>query len=182
MDKKGELNTGGVVLIFIGIIVAFALIGAIASVQNQVTTLQSTTGESTDLSATSCFIPALGHVNVSNSLCNLTADYWYPSGDWRASESQCYLSSATVGNGTVTYTANTDYRLFEEEGVVQLLNTTTTTNATSGNNAVLAYSFCDEGYNKDGGSRSMAGLWTLFAALAIVAFVLLGIKEWINRK
>lgn len=181
MNKKGELTTGGVVLIFVGIIVGIVLISAIAGYQNQVTALQSVTDETTDLSATGC-LTSDGQVNESNSACNLTATHWYDSGDWRESESQCYLSSVTVGNSTTDLTSATDYNLYASSGLVQMLNTTETTNSSFGNDVLVDYSFCSEGYNKDGSSRSVAGLWTLFAALALVAFVLFGIREWINQR
>ena len=180
MNKKGQLEVGGVILIFVGIIVAVALLIAVAGTQNQVTELQSITDETTDINSAGCLI-ALGQVNESNTACNITVDEWYPSGDWRASESQCYLSSVVVGNSTTSLTSATDYNLYSSTGIIQILNTTKTQNSSFGNSVLIDYSFCAEGYNKEGSSRSIAGLWTLFGALALVAFVLIGIREWINR-
>jgi len=184
MNKKGQVaGLGTIILIAVGLIFALALFEPIINTQSELTDLQSVVDESEDLSATTCYTPN-GSINESNSDCNITVDNWYPTGDWRASESQCYLSSVTVGNSTTDLTENTDYNLDTDAGVIQMLNTTTTANSSFGNTVLADYSYCGEGYNKDSSSRSVAGLISLFAALAILAFTLIGLRNsgWLNLR
>ncbi len=177
-NKKGEMGIGGIVLLFMGIIVALSLIGPIFDAQGQMTKLLTVTDESDTLS-TSCMLDIGGDirfsVNESNSACNITANAWYPAGDWRRLESQCYISSVTVGNSTENFVANTDYKVFASEGIIQMLNTSDTQNG-SANTTLSDYSYCGEGYNKSSSSRTIATLIGLFAALALMAFAL----EWMG--
>lgn len=183
MNNKGQFNLGGVILMFIVVIVCVALLGQIIDTQAQVTDLQSVTDESTDLG--SCYVynlsgTGLYEVNESNSACNVTVNNWYS--DWRASESQCYPSSVAVTNstGTLTLTEGTDYNLYASSGLIQYLNTSNTNNNSLADNVTLTdYDFCAEGYNKDSGARGIAGLWSLFAVFIILAGVIFyGIKYW----
>jgi len=181
MNKKGQVGVGAYVIMAVAIIFCIALIIASAEQTNKMTSLQSVTDETTNLTV-SCY--DTGQVNESNSACNITVDSWYSAGDWRLSDSQCYLSSVTVSNATGTaLTLNTDYNLFSSTGIIQMLNTTDTNSTNLGEDVLIDYSYCDAGYNKDGSSRSIANLILLFAALALLAFILeySGITRWTGR-
>jgi hypothetical protein len=186
MNKKGQEGAplGEIILIFVGVIMGIAMIGQVFDTQNLVTELQSVTDESDSLS--SCYgynlsETGLWDVNESNSACNITLSNWYDSGNWRASESQCYLSSVVVTNSTGTVlTESTDYNLFEDSGIIQFLNTTSTNNNSLADNITLTdYSFCDEGYNKEASSRGVAKLWGIFGALIILSAAVYGIRRWL---
>ena len=186
MKKKGQEGgpLGEIILIFTAVIVGIVMIGQVFDTQNIVTELQSVTDESDSLS--SCYGYNLSgtdlwDVNESNSACNITLTNWYDSGNWRASESQCYLSSVVVTNstGTLTLTESTDYNLFEESGIIQFLNTANTNNNSLTDNATLTdYSFCGEGYNKEASSRGVAKLWGIFGALIILSAAVYGVRRW----
>jgi len=179
MKNKGQIGVGAYVIMAVAIIFCIALLTASAEQTSLLTQKQPVTDKTTDLSATGC-LTAGGQVNESNSACNITADNWYSAGDWRLSDSQCYLSAVTVSNDTTSLTVDTDYVLFESTGIIQMLNTTETENGTIGNDVLIDYSYCDSGYNKDSGSRTIANLILLFAALALLAFILeySGITNW----
>ncbi len=184
-NKKGEIGLGGIVMIFIGIIVALALVGPIFNAQGQMTKLLPVTGQSTNL-ATSCMVNLVGDidfsVNESVAACNITASAWYPVGDWRRLESQCYISSVTVRNATLDFTVDTDYEVFADQGIIRMLNTSGTQTGYA-NTTIIDYSYCGEGYNKDSSSRTIATLIGLFAVLALMAFSLewMGVTNFLNR-
>ena len=171
--KKNNKGQVGLYLIFamlVIVVVGAALFNSSAASVDIMTQKQTITDETTNLTV-SCY--ASGQVNESNSNCNITVDQWYDTGDWRASDSQCYLSSVTVSNATGTsLTLNTDYKLFTDTGIVQMLNTTDTNSTLLGENVLIDYSYCGEGYNKDSGSRAMARLILIFFAM-IIAFGIL---------
>lgn len=160
---------GAIILILVGM----AFITTVADTKSTQTSLLTTSDEQSNLQTLSCYTSE-GQVNESNSACNITVDNWYTSGDWRESEGQCYLSSVTLANDTGTeLTLDTDYRLFDSSGIIQLLNTTTTENSsdTMSNNLVeVDYSYCGEGYLTSSGDRGLANLFpTLMIIVLIIA-------------
>jgi len=179
MNKKGQFNLGVIILLAVGVIFSLAIMDEIINTQSELTNKLTVTDETTNLQ-TSC-LSDIGEVNQSNTNCNITVDNWYDSGDWKESESQCYLAGVTVTNSSAdALTVNTDYLIDSDAGVIAMLNTSDTINSTMGNSILVDYNYCGEGYNKDSSSRSIAGLFTLFAALAILAFATIGIKNWIK--
>ena len=184
-NKKGEASLGVIILTFIGIIVAIALLVPIFDTQAQMTTLQSAV-ETTNLSANGCSLVVVGgaEVNESVAACNLTAGAWYPTGDWRILDGQCALSSVVVANAAGdALVLDTDYELFASTGIIRMLNTTSTNESALGFNVVANYDYCAEGYNTSGSSRTMATLIGLFAALALMAFSLewMGVTNFLDR-
>jgi len=178
-NKKGQLGVGKIVIVFMGIIVAFALLVPIFNTQNQLTDKQPVTDETYNLSSRGCYVG--GEVNESVALCNVTVAARYPTGDWRASDSQCNLGSVVITNATGTdLVLDTDYESYAGTGIIRMLNTTSTNSTGLGDNVLMDYNYCAEGYNNNGGSRSVAGLIGLFAALALLGFVLeaTGITNW----
>ncbi len=181
MNKKGA-TTGEIVIMFIGIIVCVALFGTIIDGQNQATSKLVEPNETRDLTACYGAVGDSGvfQVNETIAACNFTVVGWYPTGDWRASHSACELGSVVVSDGVDSeLTLNTDYNLYAGDGIIQFLNTTDTDDS-NGNDTFFTYNRCGEGYNVDSGARGVALMWTIFAALALFAFVIwAGIKnEW----
>ena len=162
MNKKGQLGLGGLVIVFIGIIFCIALLAPIFSSQSEMTTKQVVTNQSTSL------VTAYVGANEVNESINYTL---YTQSDWK--QADCPLTSVSLKNATGTaLVADTDYTLYASQGVFSLLNTSSTVPATTGNVTYGYYTYCADGYNKDQGSRSVAGFIGLFAILALVVFVL----------
>jgi hypothetical protein len=189
MNKKGQMNFGAIIMVFVAVIVTLSLFPTIVNTQNIATQKQSVAGEQFNL-GTSCYgfnvsgTSNSWEVNESNSACNLTVANWYSSGDWRTLDSQCYLGSVVVANTTgTTLTSGTDYNLYSSTGIIQMLNTAETSNETLQNNLTsISYNYCGEGYNPDSGSRGVANLWSLFAALIIAGAALFGLKSWLENR
>ncbi len=182
-NKKGEVDTmtlivGAFVLIFIAIV----FIGIVGKMRNPQVNLLSVSDEQANLQTLGCYT-SNGQVNESNPVCNITVSNWYSSEDWQLSKSQCYLKNVIVSNDTNTaLTLNTDYKVYSNIGVIQMLNTTDTENSSStlSNNIVETdYSYCDSGYLTSSADRSLANLWTTFMILAVMG-ILIGLvfKIW----
>jgi len=184
-NKRGQMMGGrlGVILmLFILIVVGIVFVEAIADNESKLTSKNSVDDETFNLTSNSCYT-AGGEVNESNSNCNLTVENWYS--DWRASESECYLSGVTVSNASDSeLTADTDYVLYEDEGVIQMLNTTDTNSTNLGEDVLVDYEYCPYGYNVDSSSRSIASLITIFFVLALFVAVAFNpiVREWIEGK
>lgn len=178
MNRKAQIQgLGMIVLLAVGIIFSIAIYGQIAETQSQMTQLQSVSDEETNLTSNGCYNDD-GEVDETSEDCNITVDNWYDEGDWKRSESQCYLSDVTVTNATGSeLTEDTDYKLYESQGLIQMLNTTDTTSSETGELVLTDYDYCAEGYNKDSSSRGIASLITIMSALAILAFAFLGIRN-----
>lgn len=173
---------GVIILLVVGVIVAFAMLPSIADSQAKMTKLMVVNNETQDL--THCFaVGTQGQVNESNPLCNVTIANAATSTDWRFKGCPISSLSMTNTNGTVI-TLSTSYTFNSTTGLVSYLNTTqTNSSALSGsiNKTLLTYSFCDPGYVTESSGRSIAGLITLFAVLAIVAFAIWGLgrnSDW----
>jgi len=180
MNNKAQLNVGTVVMLAVGIILGAVFMVSVVDQQSLLTDKQPVTDEQHSLS--SCYTGG-NQVNESNTACNVTVDQWYVSGDWRASEGQCNLESVVVTNSTggLVLVVETDYNLFADSGVIQFLNTTDT-EALGSNLTLVDYNFCDSGYNKDSSSRGLARTFSLFFALIVLAFAVVGVREWVQRR
>lgn len=175
-NKKGELNTGMIVILVMGIIVALALIPEIFNQQAVQTTKINVADEVVDIGDA-----LLGdQLNASVDLGPVTS---YPTG-WKVTG--CPLENIVVTNATGSaLTVTTDYTLSTTTGILNLKNTTTTQASfkATNNNSLIDYTYCPDGYNTDGGSRSIAGLIGLFAVLSLVAFVIgYGVKDWLENR
>lgn len=184
-NKKGEGNP--LMLIFgaiILVLLALAFITSVANTKSTQTDLLSASDEQSNLMTLGCYTDD-GEVNESVAACNITVDNWYATGDWRASESQCYLSSVVVSNDTGTaLELDTDYAIHSDAGIIQLLNTSDTANSSdimSDNLLEVDYSYCGAGYLTSSGDRGLANLWTTMMILVLIG-VLVGIvlKIWKN--
>ncbi len=175
-----DLKLGKIILAFVAIVVIVgAFIPTIFNTQDKMTDKQSVVNESYNLSD-GCYT-AGGEIDESDLDCNFTVDN-APEG-WEQDRSVCYLSNYDVADSSDTsLTEGTDYEFYEDVGKVQMLNTTDTNESSTGGEVLTDYDYCAEGYNPDASSRSMASLIGLFAALSLLAFVIvIGVKEWINQ-
>lgn len=182
-NKRGQAmgKLGIILMLFILIILGVVFAGAIFDQQSQMTDKNSVTNESFNLSSNGCY-DVNGDVDETSADCNLTVANWYDSDDWKASTSECYLSSVTVTDGTGTeLTEDTDYVLNEDEGKVQMLNTTDTDDLSE---VLVDYEYCPFGYVVDGGARSIAGLVGLFFVLALFVTVAVNpaLREWFEDR
>lgn len=146
-----------------------ALLTAIFDTQAQLTTKYTTTNESHDVTFDAS-------TNVNTTLVYEVTD---ENTGWKISG--CPLTSVTVGLGNGTVFNSSDYVFTESIGNFTLLNSTNTLQIMGAlNQTFVTYTWCPDGYNKDGSSRSIAGLIGLFAALGLIGYVIsFGIKEWL---
>ncbi len=167
MNKKGEMSLGVIVMLFVGIIVALALLTPIFNTQNQMTSKQVETNKS--YAVTTAYVDA----NEVDETINYTL---YTQSVWK--QASCDLGSVVIRNGIGdVLTITTDYLVYTDAGVFSLVNTSDTVPATTLNLTYADFNFCADGYNTNSGARSIAGIIGLFAALALMAFVLIGIKN-----
>ena len=118
---------------------------------------------------------ASGGINITASNFTIANA---PSG-WKITE--CPVSGVVYGNNTVTYLGTTNYTMYESSGIIQILPNAEP-NVNNDNDTYIDYTYCLDGYNTNGGSRSIAGFIGLFALLALAVWVAtIGIKEWLNR-
>jgi hypothetical protein len=184
MRRKGQVSV--YFALFIIIIVALVLIQATASNQQSLTAKSTITNETYFLNTTGCInATAGGEINGTgvDADCNITVAGAPPS--WRSSD--CALSSVVVhnitgtGSGTGLFVEDTDYYLFEQTGIVQMINGSVATRGGHANRTMITYAYCGDGYIEDGGSRSLAGqivLFTSIALLIVVAGIVMKNKWW----
>jgi len=160
--KMAERGTVGMIIIlFVGIIVAIALMNPIIDTTAQMTKKQSIVNEAIDISSARI---AGGDINVSYEFLVDQA----PTG-WKITD--CPLESVSYGNDTSDYIVTTDYILTASSGVLTLKDTATTHNPAS-NSTYIDYTYCADGYNKDSSSRSILNLVLIFCSLIILAFII----------
>jgi len=168
MNKKGQIGIKLFVVLFIGIIAALALIEPIASNTNSMTEKQSVDNQSVNV--------ATGWVN--DSYVNETINYTiYFQSAWKIND--CPLTSVVIRNGAGTaLVSDTDYTLDVNNGRFSLINTAKTIPSATSNLTYTDYSYCADGYVKDGSSRSIVNIILIFTALSVLAFSINGIKDW----
>jgi len=168
MNKSGKMSSfgliiGAVVLVLVGL----TLITSVANTKATQTNLLNTINENNAIPS-GCYVG--GQVNELSDTCNVTVNNWYPTGDWRIGNSQCYLKDVKVSNAAGTpLVLDTDYKIYDSKGVIKLLNTTNTESANLGGSVLVNYSYCGEGYLTNSGDRSLANLWTLVLIVVLVS-------------
>lgn len=170
MNKKGELSNLGIGLmlsLFIVAIVAMPLLTEIANQQTVMTTPIAVVNNS--ISTAPSAVTASGQINTT---IQYYVTNYYPVGDYR--NTQCPMTAITLTNSTgASYTATTDYVFTPAYGNFTLKNTAKVNQSVLSNNLTyVSYTFCEEGYIPDASTRSITGLITLFAVLALVAVYL----------
>lgn len=172
MNNKGQTGLGTIFMIFIVLIIGIALIVPIFNTQNQLTDKQSTSNQS--VSVVTAFVSG----NEVNESKNFTI---FSQSEWKIQS--CPLTSVAIRNGAgTTLVADTDYTLYSNNGVFSLLNTTDTVPETGLNQTYVDYTYCADGYNNSSSSRGIAGLIGLFAALALLGAVFVGVKGLLDYK
>lgn len=159
-NKKGESTwnnpMAAILLIFMIVLIGLAFANQTANTTQQLAGSMNQSNESLSLTACYATSATATQVNTTASACNKTVTYW--ANDWRANDTQCNIANIVVRNGTgSTLVANTDYRTFGSLGVIQFLNTTSTTGSAA-NLSYTDYTFCNQGYLQDSGSRGIARL------------------------
>jgi len=167
-NKKAQmdLNTftvGGIVILFIGAIVAISLLVPIFNAQNELTDKQTVTNDTLTYAEAQS---GDGQINATYQM-NLTK----AQDGWRSTSCPIVISSVTNSSGTA-YTLTTDYLFTDSIGNLTLVNTVkVNASLASDNITYVSYTYCQEGYNNDSGSRGMAGLIGLFSAMILLGFV-----------
>lgn len=178
MNSRGEIGVGRLILIAVGAIFALVIIQQIGVNQGIATNKLLAYNETDTLSACWQNVTVATQVNTSRASCNITVDR-FTNGEWQTAN--CPLTNVVMRTGAnTTGTVDVDYVVFDE--VIALQNTTLWYNNTAnGNLTYTDYNFCPVGYNTDSGSRGIASLWMIFSALALLAFVLIGInRDWFD--
>ena len=172
MNSKGQaFAIGTLVVLAFTLIVGIVLLSQIGNQQNLLTTKQTTTNQT--ISATTLYEGA----NEVNETINLTI---YTQSAWKQSE--CPISSVAIRTGDGTTLGTGNYTLYTAQGVFSLTNTTYTVPSATSNLTYADYTFCADGYNTDAASRGIAGLITVFGAIAVLVVAFLGIKyDWFKR-
>lgn len=170
MKKKAQLNVGVIITMIIAVVAGLVLIQAIFDQQALSTTKTTVTDESINIAGAYDG----GAVNTSYEFTVTNA----PSG-WQLQE--CPLTSVTLTNSSgSSWTTVTDYVFNTTDGTFTLKNTANVNQTFDSNNLTYVdYTYCQDGYNNDSGSRAIAGLIGLFCALALLAFIIVkGMKDW----
>lgn len=162
---------------FIAVLLALALIGTLADTSNTATKKLTVSDEAYNLTGIGCY--SAGQVNESKTQCAITVNK-APTG-WE--QEDCPLTSVVVTNTTGTVlTLTTDYTLSASTGVVTMKNTTSTNLTKMGNNVLIDYTYCGEGYLNSSWGRTILDTNVGMFAIAILiiaiaaAYVLLGKK------
>ena len=157
-NKKGQISTGVLLVIFVGVIVALALIPAIA------TQVESTTRANS------------GVATLTNSTFTTPAN-----GATTALTGQELVSTPIVTNAsTATVITAGNYTIAEcvrpTDGLKGICYTTKTAWAAA-QSFNVSYTYYPDGYADDGASRSIMGLILIFAMIGIALFVLYPIMK-----
>lgn len=156
LNKKGETSIGLFVVAFMGIIVALAIFGPIASTTGDMTNTRTTTNLTvTTASAANGTITLPGRETITTVTIINASD----GTDW-------------TGNFTIV-TRNSG-------GALAILLKTTdlaVTNEVNGESANVTYDYKPQGYSDSSGARSIISIVLIFAAITIMAFAYAPVRE-----
>jgi hypothetical protein len=158
LNKKGA-SLGALIMIFIGVIVAIALlVGMTSDVGNMRNIYTITNGSITTAAAVNGTVTLTGRENTTAiTVTNMTADH-----------SANYTVTTRNAGGSLAI----------------LLKTTDAAGAVGSNGTAMnvTYSYKPQGYNDSAASRAIVGLILIMAALAIAVFVIPGFREFVENK
>jgi len=178
MNNKAQTATLGAIIILVsGVLVAMAMLPTIANNQVLMTDKQTIQNELVNLTVEG-FFGDKGEINLTNG-SYLAAKAPTPS-DWQWGDT-CPIESVAFGNASTNYTLTTDYAINLTNGNLTLVNSTAV--ITGGNDTYLYYKYCDDGYLTDSGSRGVAELILIGAALALLGFAIWAALKnggWLN--
>ena len=168
-------NKLGIILtLFIGVIVCLAMIPDIASNIQDMTVKRNVAGESHSLDIAAAWNVSLDAAKTINESYIYTVTN--APDDWKINK--CPLEGFTIGNSTENYTVTTDYVLTASAGTYYLMNTSTT--IYGGNDTLVGYDYCDDGYITNSGGRGIAKMILIFAAFGLLGYaVYLGAKDFL---
>jgi len=168
MNKSGQITIAALVLFFIGAIVALTLFTQIINTQATMTDKLPVYNETSTITLAIDYGGDRINLNSTPVFTLVKA----PTG-WQAG-GDCPIGSFTVDNqsGNAALTLDTDFNITTSTGEWALINTTASVNAfNSGDNtSYVSYNYCDDGYVNSTAGRSITGLISLMAALAIIGF------------
>jgi|24BtaG_2_1085350.scaffolds.fasta_scaffold00270_15 hypothetical protein len=180
MGKNKQL--GVVLLTFVTLMVAYALVTNLADSTNAATTFASRINQSIDVSGARCLqtgdlckgtASTGNHTNASTAVSVATS--------LGRTDANCPLSSVTLKNSTNTTIPSTAYNLSYTSTTgtvnINLANSTQLQAGSSSNTTWIDYSFCPTGYVVDGNSRTLIGLLVLFFVIAIFTVGVLYVKK-----
>jgi len=168
---KEEITIGGLILLFIGVIVVLAIIPTIADETSTLIDKRSIVNETIDI--TTARQAGLQDINES-IIFNVThenADRW--------KQLNCPLTNFVMRNQTNgTLVEGTDYVVTLEYGNFSLLSSVDL-NTSVDNDTYIDYTYCPDGYITDGSGRTVANLILIFASLALIAFAIYySVRKW----
>jgi hypothetical protein len=159
MNNKGQIGVGAIVVIAIGVIVALILFQASAQNVGGTTTLSYKGNQTVTTGANGSTIYLLGQGmdGTNYYLRNSTNDYVVNNANFT------FYKCVNPANGQVDNCMTTNTNTNPEYMAYAKLN--------------VSYSYEPDGYIPESGSRSIAGLIVLLAAIGVAVFVLSGIKK-----
>jgi len=175
MNKKGQMNVGEIVLMIMIIVVGLALVQAIFTEQTTLTTKSIVTDETVTCSSQGDLTKPTACWNSTNRM-NKTLTVEVPPTGWQLES--CPLSNFVITNSSGSvWTKDTDYAVYLNNGTYRIWDTTKTNISSQRNNITkIDYTYCQDGYNNDSGSRGIAGIIGLFSAFMLLAGVLYYVK------
>jgi len=171
MNKKGQVTVALLLTLFIGVVVALAIITPIFQNQGTLTDLGNSSNVSYTMptNGTTSDLTACGQLNTS---AVVIYNYTNNTGDVGG-------ANAKIGDGNYTITqaiGSTGYiatRIYWDTLAVGYMK--------AGYKANVSCIYEPTGYLHDSSSRNITELWGIMAVLALVAFVLAGVKyEWFD--
>lgn len=162
-------NIQKLLLAFVTLILGVVFIVVVSTNALAVTVKTPINDESSNL-GTACIFGVEQEINGTDDAdCNITVTN-APSG-WKTQD--CVLTSVIVRNTTAsaqTYSAlteGTDYNLFANTGIIQMLNTTDTDQGDF-NTTYVNYAYCQDNYLNLGWGRTVTNLIAGFFAIALL--------------
>ena len=176
MDKKAQqaMAIGTFVILFIGIIIAIALLPSIANSQNLITEKQTVTNETLDITSA-----RINDTDVNSSVVFDVGKYAEIREGWQ-DQGDCPMTGfAMINESGTAMTSGTDYVISGSGGNLTLRSEIGIVNGSIGSNTTyITYSYCDDGYATSGATRSIAEFIMIFAALGLLGFaVYLGLNK-----
>ena len=157
MNNKGEITTGVMIGVFVGIIVALVLLSAVS--------------------------PYIGQSSQTQQLVNLTVTPSGTLGTYIDVRGQELLGTPIVTNSSnAVVIPASNYTIVERvspiDGLKRIAITINPSASTWNASAInVSYAYGMEGYADDGGARAIIPLITIFAVLAILVFTLYPIMK-----
>ena len=163
MNIKAQLNTGGIVLLAITLIIGAVFAIEIATQQSVMTTTRTVVNGTFDASANGTFVPNSGAQAITGFTATNGTNVGIVIG---------------AGNYTITNHQNVD----DSYVATILVDVPTATADEFAHTWYVSYTYEPQGYNEDTAARTIVGLPLLFFILALMAAALIGLRSWITSK